>query len=317
MEKIEEFLFDILGLLVPGVVFLLLAILLPVSVLDYSQVDFSAFLSEKVLALLYVEKIFDKLALNTMLSSWIIMAIVIAISYIFGHTIKVFSKYQYDFCKKFFDEGINRVIKYLFVKVDEATSDADCCLVKIFNSQYRKMKKQEQKAYSGLLVVIFGVVDLFIKMSQVVFSFSALDNYEEKMTEEAKNEIKKRFGIEAKSWYTVYKIANVVIAQENLKSLSFKFLAKYNFYRSLAFIFLINGIYIIGIYKVDNSLINPLGHIIFYPMLMINYILWFTFHDKYKRYWTLCGNESVVTLFYFWKTKGKENEQHDEENNVS
>jgi len=259
----------------------------------------------------------DKVTLGTFLS-WQVITLVIAISYIFGHTIKVLSKFQYEFCVKIFDNGLNKFLKRLSTEVSKKAATTNYWIInRVFNSESRNELRGKNEWYSGLLEIIFGIFDSFYKIFQAILVFGAPNNCEKAITEETEKEITKRFNIPVKDWYTTYKMANVVIAQENLKSLSFKFLAKYNFYRSLAFIFLINGIYIIMLYKIFDYLINPLGHVTFYPMLIGSLILWFTFHEKYKRYWSLCGNESVVTLFYFWKTKGKEKSENEKKDTVS
>lgn len=306
-EKIEEFLFDILGLIVPGIVSISLAILLPLSVIDYSQVNFSEYLIGRTPVVTYFSRIIDKVTLGAFLSSWQVILILIIISYIFGHTIKVLAKIQYELCSKVFDQGFNNFFRLLSNVISD--NAIKWKYTKIFSKVYRKELINSDKWYTGLLQGIIGFWDYFMAKVRSIFTFSAASNYEPKMQELVAKLIKSRYEYNPDGWYSIYKFANIIIAQEKLESLSFNFLAKYNFYRSLALIFLLNGIYILVLYGRFSSIINPLGHVLFSSILFIDFILWFTFHEKYKRYWTLCGNESLVALFYFLTTKGKEQKQ--------
>ncbi|HEY6899766.1 MAG TPA: hypothetical protein VI233_03950, partial [Puia sp.] len=99
------------------------------------------------------------------------------------------------------------------------------------------------------------------------------------------------------------KISGVITNQENTKTLGPFFLAKYNLYRSLSLIFLFTIVYYIYFFKVAGAYITPTSHEISGLILASPVILWFTFHVKYKRYWTLYGDERIMSLFYFLNRK--------------
>ena len=305
-----------MGLIVPGAIFLALAFILPLSIIDYSKVDCTDFLVGRTPIVTYLNRIMDKTTFGMFFSSWQVLVLFAAISYIVGHPIKVFSKIQYEFCTILFDKNINKFFGFIM------NGFCEWQLIKKLKRNFEEAISKNS-CYVWLLRTIRALLNFLMSVLAYIFglfhhflTFSAKDNYDESMTEETKKLIYNYFGNQADKWYKVYKFATIVIAQENLKSLSFKFLAKYNFYRSLAFIFLINQLYIVAFYKIANNLINPLGNILFVPLSIINIILWYTFHDKYKRYWTLCGNESLIALFYFLKTKRDKNDK-DKKDTVS
>ncbi len=49
--------------------------------------------------------------------------------------------------------------------------------------------------------------------------------------------------------------------------------------------------------------IAPASHEISTLILISPAIFWFTFHVKFKRYWTLYGDERLMSLFYFLNKK--------------
>jgi len=91
--------------------------------------------------------------------------------------------------------------------------------------------------------------------------------------------------------------------QENIKSLATTFLAKYNLYRSLSFIFIFSFFYYLFFFTTYHDSIiqeaKALGKYV--PICLV--LLWFVFHVAFKRYWTLCGNESLMSLYYFLNKK--------------
>ena len=78
-------------------------------------------------------------------------------------------------------------------------------------------------------------------------------------------------------WDQIYNLALADIHKTNTNSLIDRFIAKYNFYRSMAFIFLCLFIYIAFF----------IGNI---PLC------WYAFHNKYERYWAFCGKEAVTFI---------------------
>jgi hypothetical protein len=101
----------------------------------------------------------------------------------------------------------------------------------------------------------------------------------------------------------INKISGVITNQESLRTLGTFFLAKYNLYRSLSLIFLFTTFYYIYFFKVASLYIAPTSHEISSIIFAAPAILWFTFHVKYKKYWTLYGHERIMSLFYFLNKK--------------
>ena len=101
----------------------------------------------------------------------------------------------------------------------------------------------------------------------------------------------------------VAKLSSVITNQESLRSLGTFYLAKYNLYRSLSLIFLFTTFYYIWFFVTAGPVITENSHQISGIILATPAILWFTFHSKFKRYWTQYGEERIITLFYFLNKK--------------
>src|SRR5688500_13494374 len=113
-SKIENFLFDILGLVLPGVIFLTILIL-PISLVDITKIPAQVIDSSFILSeLSTVSKIIK--TYWTANSSLVIIFIVI-ISYLIGHFIKVFAIIKYEILTAIFDKSINKWINWLFEKL--------------------------------------------------------------------------------------------------------------------------------------------------------------------------------------------------------
>lgn len=302
MEKLEDFLFDILGLAIPGFVAMFVVLLLPLIIIDPELVDLSAF--EHSILVTYVSNVTNQLIINTTTFSWLAIGFVFLVCYILGHVIKVISKYQYEFLVILFDQQIVKCCNDFLNLVDRFAGCASCKLIRLFNGEYRRLTLEQYHWYNFLISFVFGIVQIPLKLIRVSTTFKPANHYEDEIADIVAKTISNKYHFMRPKWYTVYKFANVVLDQEKIKTQSFKFLAKYNFYRSLACIFSLNFIYTLAVYRKYNEIINPLGHTLFYPILIINVVFWFTFHDKYKRYWSLCGNESLMGLFYYLYVKG-------------
>lgn len=190
--------------------------------------------------------------------------------------------------------------------------------IRILNSKYRAKFKQTTHFYTGIINIIIGVFEFMAGFASDIFKFKPLD-YEpdnENMCKEVSNQIHSKYEFLPPDWYSIYKLSAVIIREENIKSLSPTYLAKYNFYRSLAFLFLLNTIYIYILYNKASYFISPLGWQLVYPICFTNMVFWLTFHEKYKRYWKLCGNDSLVSLFYFFD-RSKENVADGKKDSVS
>jgi hypothetical protein len=303
IDKIEEFLYDLLGLAVPGLIFIMIIIFPPICFIDLIKYDNKYTINNTILS-----NISSMIDIKNQSNTYIIFAIIL-ICYILGHVIKVFSKYQYDLFTVIFDRGFNRFVKHIIRKLEKSNYR----IFKLLSKSYREDFNKMEKWYVGLVNMIIGCGSFLTKLLKDIFTFSSPSYYSDNnplqrnIIEKINQKYKTNF---PNKWYSIYKISNVIMTQEKLKSLSSKFLAKYNFYRSMAFLFLLDFFYIIIFFSKYNSYINTIGHNLKVTLYIVNGILWLTFHEKYKRYWTLCGNESLMSLFYYLskpqKDDGKE-----------
>lgn len=290
INKVEDFMFDFLGLILPGLLFIGL-LCTPLLFIDSKEIPINEISDSKTLIILislanYVNYILDH-------QTAVIIVLGLISSYILGHLIKVLSIILYDFLKAFFDLFINKLI------------------LKLLGIPHRLWKR--------LIIKIFGENNKFIKYVTIiatdlwrpfkhliegVFTFQAADY--KKDNSPLKNEcikmINERFDTDyPNSWYSVYKYSTIMQQQENIKGLSQTFLAKYNAYRSLALIFIVILIYYKLFFNVSEDYLSSTFISLKNTILIAIFLFWFTFHTKYKRYWTLCGNDSLVSLFYYLK----------------
>jgi hypothetical protein len=173
---------------------------------------------------------------------------------------------------------------------------------KLLNPSHIEKLRKEKVWYIGLVNILTGLLWFTGKFLRDIFYFSAPNYFSDNDTikENVIEKINSKYNINfPKSWYSIYKISNVIMQQEKLKTLSTRFLAKYNFYRSMAFLFFVNLFYIAIFYNKYSSIISHLGYKLHNLIIILDLLLWITFHEKFKRYWTLCGNESLMSLFYF------------------
>lgn len=89
----------------------------------------------------------------------------------------------------------------------------------------------------------------------------------------------------------LYKLSSVIIRQNELKALFDNFLAKYNLFRSLSLVFGAFGLYSLFFYKGEFAQ--------YYTICLL--IAWFVFHYKYIRYWGLCGGDAISTALIYLK----------------
>lgn len=89
----------------------------------------------------------------------------------------------------------------------------------------------------------------------------------------------------------LYKLSSVIIRLNELKALFDNFLAKYNLFRSLSLVFGAFGLYSLFFYKGEFAQ--------YYTICLL--IAWFVFHYKYIRYWGLCGGDAISTALIYLK----------------
>jgi hypothetical protein len=291
LSKIENFLFDILGLVLPGIIFLLLFIS-PISFLSYSKIPEKVISGSFILSTLITSFNILKTYWNENLN--ITLFILLVISYILGHTIKVFSIIVYDFLVALFDKTFNLIVVYLFNRV-----------IFILNSVSKFLTNRDfdkTSFYKRIRVLVAPIGNTISK----IFTFTSPSYFEanESMKTNCVTLLNQRLNTNYPDvWHSVYKLSKVIQQQEEIKTLSDNFLAKYNLYRSLSFVFILTTAYYFYFFRVSINYLSPELAKIIPLILYASIILWFTFHYKYKRYWTLCGNETLVSLFYFLNKK--------------
>lgn len=268
--RINDFLFDFLGLILPGVVLMIL-VFLPIYIIDLESLKVTK--PNDILVAI------NEIMINKKGSLWVTNTaafgfLFFVIIYLLGHSLKVFSKIQY----RLFESIVNRMLKRSLDRGLAASEMLQSGLQKIVN---------------------LPVIDYLFEIFRKTFSFSHKDYYpgsegvRQKVLERVRADYDRGFGEE---WYSLYKFCSILIEEEGLKSKAYTYLAKYNFYRSLAFLFLMNFIYLWWVHTNYSDFLHP--HFIRIGTIC-NFIMWFTFHEKFRRYWVLCGNETLMTVYYY------------------
>ncbi|MEW5819223.1 MAG: hypothetical protein AB1782_03450 [Cyanobacteriota bacterium] len=260
IEKIESFLFEIIGLLIPGIIFIVLPELI------YYQLT--------GLDLPYWFNIKKQLVTSNINNLWLLLFLIFA--YFCGNLVKVFSKELYSICRAIFDNNINRLLGYICNKIKSWTKYTDWLegiknFLKIFSTFFSILKKG------------------------FIFQTADYPNSSETLLVSIKKKLKEKDLLDDNlKWFSYYKFSDIIQSNENIKSLCFKFLAKYNFYRSMSFIAVLN--LLLSLYWViKHDLLNFRSSVV----LILLLAFYLTFHDKYKTYWMLCGNEAILGLYYF------------------
>ena len=291
LSKIENFIFDILGLILPGFIFLGVLVI-PLALVDITKIpskdlDNSFVLSELSTISNLFKNYWDE-------KSNIIIISIIVLAYLLGHFVKVFSIIKYEILVAVFDKSINKLVAYLYAK-----------LKSFFDWLYQIM-------FTGSLLSTKGYLwlkDLFKPFKNTlskIFTFISEDYFTDNtsLRTECVSIINARLNTNyPDKWYSLYKFSTVITNQESIKSLAAFFLAKYNLYRSLAFIFLFAAFYYNIFFNASAKYTSLETQKLSSLILITAGLLWFTFHYKYKRYWTLCGNETLVSLYYFLNKK--------------
>jgi len=281
LSKLENFLFDILGLILPGAI-LLMILLSPVLFIDMKKLtepvaDKSVLLS----ALLIISGFLKNYCIAYPRTA---LGIAVISAYLIGHTVKVFSRIKYEFLKAIFDKNIDRWAKKQLTRL-----------------KTRLFKKNLPPDW---LREFYLPCKKFIKD---IFEFDtvSINERDVPLRENCVKLINERLGMELKkdNQDLVAKLSSVITNQESLRSLGTFYLAKYNLYRSLSLIFLFTTFYYIWFFVTAGPVITENSHQISGIILATPAILWFTFHSKFKRYWTQYGEERIITLFYFLNKK--------------
>lgn len=282
--------FDIFGILLPGIIFLIL-ITTPLLLFDHEKVSPYQIESSKILSILTNLSGYVDYSLSHQTKLVILAGLLI--SYILGHLLKVLSIIQYEFFSAIFDDFLNNLVSRFLN-----------WLKRPFVWIIKKIFGKNTNGYIRFRDQIIILWKPFLSLIQKIFTFSSPKYFSDNdsLKDECIIAINKKYDTNFPlKWYSLFKFSTVIHNQENIKSLTQMFLAKYNFYRSMAFSFIMTFFYYMVFFSstsnyLSNSIKELKGIILIFLIL-----LWITFHYKYKRYWTLCGNESLVSLYYYLK----------------
>ncbi len=290
-SKIENFIFDILGLILPGIIFSLILIS-PIYFLDLSKVPQQVIDNSFILSGMatFIPVLLKQFAKNTNLT----ITIMIIFAYLLGHLVKVFSIILYEIMVAIFDNFLNKIANLIYTLFKSLLNKL---IFWIFGKELSKstIYANFKKLFSPLKsilnkIFVFDPPYYFKDNDQLRTYCINIINAKLETTYPDK-------------WYSLYKLSKILNSQEDIKSLSDFFLAKYNLYRSLAFIFIFTTFYFHYFFLESAPYISPelskMNSLIFITSCLLS----FTFHYKYKRYWTLCGNETLVSLYYFLNKK--------------
>lgn len=280
LSKLENFLFDILGLILPGAIFLMI-LLSPVLFIDMTKLPEPVADRSALLSALTIVAGFLKNYCIAYPRTALVIAIISA--YLIGHTVKVFSRIKYEFLKVLFDKIINPKAKKLLSRLK----------ARVFKKRLPpRWLREFYPPCEKLAKDIFQFSTTSFNERDVPLRKKCVDLINEKLSMNLPD-----------SQENVAKWSSVITNQESLRSLGTFYLAKYNLYRSLALIFLFTTFYYIFFFITAGSVITDKSHRISGIILVAPAILWFTFHSKFKRYWTQYGDERIITLFYFLNKK--------------
>lgn len=285
IEKLNDILYEVLGLLLPTLV-LCIVLMEP---LFYMK----DFLWESIRINYYLK------VLESDNLFWMILFI-IAVFYVVGNVIKVLAKLYYDLGKAIFDDTFFAIL--------------DCIYEKFFNNNPKdkqNLKNGEENDLNGEeqnqddssklgKKPFFSIIFVLYKWLRNILVFKTErygGDFEELYTELAgkvsitlENEKDKE-----EKWFLFYKMATTLIKQNNINTLYYKFLAKYNSFRSIEFAFFCGIIYNIFFRHFDIDLQR------YFIVLGVNVVCLISFHEKFKRYWKLCGNEAIAGMDYYYR----------------
>lgn len=248
-NEIIFFLYDSLGIMLPGGFFSLFLLLI-------TKQD--------------IKKLYINIC-NNIDKNIVFLFLMLIIFYIFGNLMKIIAQIFYDFF-----EAVEKTVLLIYNKIEKNL--INCFKDSIYSKIFIKIKN-------------FPITKFMIKYFKLIFCFRA-DKYFTS-NEFMINKIKEKDIITEKNWYGIYKIGKIYEENKKVSSLSYIFLAKYTLYRSLSCLLFINFIYFMVVK--DNYLIfyEEYG----FGIKIINFLLWITFHIKYKKYYTFCGNDTLVALY--------------------
>ncbi len=273
IDKVEDTLYEILGLLFPS---LTLCVVLVEPVFYTQSFSLRSIPQNDCIEVLKF--------LNTFLNEFWSIVFIFFVFYVVGNVIKVAAKIYYKFGETLFDDTLFVIIASVFNFIKKKDKDKET-----------KWNKFKEKPVVVLVMVLYSWIKKTLSFSTENYD----KNFEGIYTNLAINELN-IFDFEQEKidkWFLFYKEATTIIKQKKIDTLCYKFLAKYNSFRSLEFVFAVGIIYNILI-LFSQMAINKC---IYSIVLGVNIVCLVCFHEKFKRYWKLCGNEAIVGLDYIYR----------------
>ena len=277
---LERYLFDIIGVIVPGLTSAILYLLLvkdntPTELIEqFQEMEYNTITWGVIIIFFYILGMFIKvIAIKTykMLGD----AIGKAEGYTLPRIFMVLSNFFNDITKKIF----NITLK-----------GKDTWWKSLVNTFILYPLKMIVKLFTGVLYRMFRILEYAttFKINKCPSTYKELYiEFRKEVNNQGVGHFDESKDIEEDA-HLLYKLSSVIIRQNELKALCDNFLAKYNLFRSLALVFGIAGFYSIfgqGDYKITICLLTT----------------WFVFHYKYIRYWGLCGGDAISTALIYLK----------------
>lgn len=296
-EKLDQYLFDVVGIFLPGfLALLLLSLLTGINLCDQGSSNHIVFENSQVVILLLL-------------------------GFLLGHAVKYFSVFFYKCFVNWLDKGIYRGLAHFSSLLNEYYKR--CC-----NFLLNRLPVGQLPVGIGMLVALLKAIikktfQFFARMLLPLKEFlwddlmrfktkpydpETYKNMEryvlEKLREDREFENMGSLTDDSMLKNEIYKISDIISRNKGIKSIWQLHHAKYNCYRSLAFIFFVSTVSCtcILVYRNKIDLIKQL-HPSFEKYLyigIISFVLFLTFHHKFKRYFTLCSAEALSALFYFY-----------------
>lgn len=285
IEKLSDILYEVLGLLLPTLI-LCMVLMEPLFYMKDSL--WESIRINDCLKVVESDNLF-----------WLILFI-IAVFYVVGNVIKVLAKLYYDLGKAIFDDTFLAILDCIYEKFyKNGPKDKQDLESREENDPNGGEQNQDDSSKLGKKP-FFSIICVLYEWLRKTLVFKA-DNYgrdfkklytdlAERISIKFKNEKDKE-----EKWFLFYKKATIIINQNNINTLYYKFLSKYNSFRSIEFAFFCGIIYNIFFRYFDIDLQR------YFIVLGVNVVCLVSFHEKFKRYWKLCGNEVIVGLDYYYR----------------
>jgi hypothetical protein len=258
MQKVNDFLFDLVSLFVPGVI-VLIAIVINVY-------DVKSFVENSETSIYYTFIIDNPIY---------VAVFVFIIAYILGSVLKVISKVFYKYALIVFDDGVFTFLEWVYKLLSGLEF-----LRRFFGWLYKNKLIE-------LIVRILKITYLQVK-NMLTFKTVSYSSELEEVQQIVTDSLKEKSGLTIMNWQILFKYSNISSIRNNSYGVTYKFLSKYNFYRSLVIVmlFLLFLPYRYG-HFIDESL-----------YYIIVSLIALTSNVKYKYYWYLCGNEALMELLH-------------------